>query len=579
MAAPLKQTSRWGSFLQQALDGVESRLDNILVGEGPPETSPGPVAVGSAAPAKPENGNFNDITRYWQLLIYALVGPLRISSNTGTTSDRLQERLARAVAAKRYASSSNLPSRTGSPVANADTSRRSTDNLSLKSEDAFGDKKQRSLDEDMPQAQTTDFESTDISSEKVHDSVNGVSPVISTEPSPRLSMDSNLPSTPRLSIESPLQAKGVAATAQAVDTMSEGIMTERFPNLKAENGTQVKQQQNDEEISDLQRQEEIHGYIERIDALQAKLQYLARESAESARKAAATSSTSAERKLAEKDEQIALLMEEGQRLSKTELKHMTIIKKLRAKIAEVEKENADSKKRLEKADKEKKLILERLKRAEAAEKLSIERQKMVAQLQKDNEALTAEKDAKDSNITELRAQLLESAKQANADEVKAVQELVVLEKHRVSELENDLVSLKIEKELAAGRAKAQLEELRAKLEREAERSRIAEVEMRTEQQMLESRLEVMRTRAEEVSSGSTGDAQAKFLRQIETLQTQYAIASENWQGIEASLTARATSLEKERDEASRRENDIRRKARELVSLSNSRYISVLLTGE
>lgn len=37
MAAPTKQSSRWGSFLQQAVAGVESRLDNILAdgaGEG-----------------------------------------------------------------------------------------------------------------------------------------------------------------------------------------------------------------------------------------------------------------------------------------------------------------------------------------------------------------------------------------------------------------------------------------------------------------------------------------------------------------------------------------------------------------
>jgi hypothetical protein len=75
----------------------------------------------------------------------------------------------------------------------------------------------------------------------------------------------------------------------------------------------------------------------------------------------------------------------------------------------------------------------------------------------------------------------------------------------------------------------------------------------------------MRARAEEVASGATGDAQAKLLRQIETLQSQYAVASENWQGIEASLVARGTVLEKERDEAMKREADIRRKAREVVS--------------
>jgi hypothetical protein len=71
MATPAKQTSRWGSFLQQALDGVESRLDNILVGDGPPDTAAGSVAVGSTVPAKPENGNLYDLTRCRQLLIYA----------------------------------------------------------------------------------------------------------------------------------------------------------------------------------------------------------------------------------------------------------------------------------------------------------------------------------------------------------------------------------------------------------------------------------------------------------------------------------------------------------------------------
>lgn len=55
-----------------------------------------------------------------------------------------------------------------------------------------------------------------------------------------------------------------------------------------------------------------------------------------------------------------------------------------------------------------------------------------------------------------------------------------------------------------------------------------------------------------------------MLRQIETLQNQYAVASENWQGIEGSLLARVTVLERERDEIAKREGDVRRKAREMV---------------
>ena len=68
-----------------------------------------------------------------------------------------------------------------------------------------------------------------------------------------------------------------------------------------------------------------------------------------------------------------------------------------------------------------------------------------------------------------------------------------------------------------------------------------------------------------MSSSASGDSQAKLLRQTETLQTQYALASENWHGIESTLTSRVAALEKERDETVKRESDIRRKARDINS--------------
>jgi len=96
-------------------------------------------------------------------------------------------------------------------------------------------------------------------------------------------------------------------------------------------------------------------------------------------------------------------------------------------------------------------------------------------------------------------------------------------------------------------------------------------------QVMESKLEALRARLEEASSGSTGDAHAKLLRQVETLQTQYAIASENWQGIEGSLLARVASLEKERDDLAKKEGDIRRKAREMVPTSLPTSFQPILT--
>jgi hypothetical protein len=63
MAAPTKSTSRWGSLLQQAVAGVESRLDNILaegageagVGEEGLQVKKAPVATPPPAAAKPES--------------------------------------------------------------------------------------------------------------------------------------------------------------------------------------------------------------------------------------------------------------------------------------------------------------------------------------------------------------------------------------------------------------------------------------------------------------------------------------------------------------------------------------------
>lgn len=567
MTAPAKQTSRWGSFLQQALDGVESRLDNILVGDGPVDHAVGAASGSTTATAKAENGKCYLGPIYQPSLTFRWEGPSRGAATTNATNDRLQERLAKAIAAKKYAAqkpdsytSSNVPSRVGSPVTTTETPRKSLDNLSVGSQDKQRGRNSTEIQKDEPQSRSTSVGANN------KEPVNGLQTKTAQAESPRISMESTLSNAER-------PTKNLPKTMiEAITSKAEGGHSSEGPSVRgveastAEYAATSNQQQSDVEISDLQRQEEIHGYIERIDALQAKLQYLSRESAESAQKAAAAASSgSIEKKLAEKDEQIALLMEEGQKLSKTELKHTTIIKKLRTKAAESEKETVEFKQKLERADKEKADLLERLKRVEATERQSTERQKILTQLQKDIETISAERDAKDTIIAELRAQLQESTSQTKAIEVKAIQDQLIIERRRVAELENDVSSLKIEKELAAGRAKAQIEEIRAKSEREAERARVAEVEMRAEQQMLESRLELMRTRAEEVSSGATSDAQAKLLRQIETLQTQYAVASENWQGIEASLVARVKSLEKERDEALKKESDIRRRAREAVS--------------
>lgn len=413
------------------------------------------------------------------------------------------------------------------------------------------------------EVQTSAAEDTQ-SSTKVP-ALNGLTKSADSEELERQSSDSVRSNVVRDSIDSTRQLPGDTRTSSEV-TVAEASGTGISLKSPEEYDALLKQLQSDYETSELQRQEEVHGYIERIDALQSKLQYLAKESAEAARKASGTAPAgSLEKKLADKEEQVALLMEEGQKLSKKELNHLTTIKKLRAKIQGDSKELTDARSKQEKAEQDAALALERLKRADGSENRINEKQRTINQLQRDIESLKAERDSKDAVVASIKLQLEQARLEEKQAEAKQANDALQKERKRTSDLEDDIANLKIEKNLVADRAQAQIKELREKLEKEAERARIAELEMKSEQQMLESKLEVMRARAEEVSSGATGDAQAKLLRQIETLQTQYAVASENFQGIEASLVARAASLEKERDEATRREADIRKKAREVAS--------------
>lgn len=330
-----------------------------------------------------------------------------------------------------------------------------------------------------------------------------------------------------------------------------------------EAATDTEELANSAEQAQLKHQEEIHGYIERIDALEAKLQYLAREAADTARKEAlAAPAGSVEKKLAEKDQQIAQLMEEGKNLASTEQKHRTIIKKLRSKAAEDEKELKTLKASHDKVSKEVETLRTKARRADELQKSNDDLRRRLDQSQKEVNTLKPQVSAKDSLISDLSRKLAKATEQAEAMTAKVNDQALEQHKKRIAELEESVAALQVEKNLVADRAKIQLGEMKEKAERANERARALELEMKAELQVMESKLEAMRVQAEEVSSGAGGDSQAKLLRQIETLQTQYSIASENWQGIENTLLARIASLEKERDEALQRESDMRKKARE-----------------
>ena len=560
-----QKSSRWGSLIA----GLESRLDTILADEDTVKAQKKNEAVVQEQPGKQDG-----------MAISATSKPSTPSrtSSTNRTQDRLNERLAKAMANKTLGkkgdgsvTTSGVPSRTTSP-ANGPASPRTSSEVprEAKAAEDGKSKEDKALANQLIDGTSSEKEAKDNASETATSAPEpiGQSPVITVEDfevevnPPRRSTDSHGSISTRQSLE---LTRATTPSALGSPKLN-GIVTDPGAKMPEEYEKIIQQLNSDHETAELRRQEETHTYLEQIDALQAKLQYLTKEAAEIAKNASAEAKPgSLEQKVAAKDEKIALLIEEGQKLSQTELKHMSIIKRLRAKANEDEKAASEFKRMADKYEKAAREAREKANRAESAEKRAFDKVKSLTRIEKELETLRADRDSKDLLIQDLQIQLSHATSAAKEAEVKANAEALESERRRAADLADELSSAKTEKDLAEKQHQYELRQLREKAEREKERARVAEIERQGELNILESRLEAYRARAEEASAGQTGDVQAKLLRQIETLQNQYAVASENWQGIEGSLLARVTALEKERDDMAKREAEVRRKAREMVS--------------
>lgn len=243
----------------------------------------------------------------------------------------------------------------------------------------------------------------------------------------------------------------------------------------------IAQMKADLETAELRRQGEVHDYLERIDALQSKLQYLSKETVEFAKATLSVAKPgSLEQKLAQKDERIALLIEEGQKLSQTELRHMSIIKKLRAKSAEDESKVAESKRLGEKHEKASREALERAKRAELAERRAAERTRILPKLEKELETLRQDREVKIVSIQELQQQLANTTSLAREAESQDQAESLQFEQRLTADLRDEIANLKAEKEQGEKAYRIEVRELKERAEREKERARLAEIERQGE---------------------------------------------------------------------------------------------------
>ncbi|KAI9685972.1 MAG: hypothetical protein M1822_003955 [Bathelium mastoideum] len=582
-----KKSSRWGSLLSGAVAGLESRLDTILAED--PDASARSRAAEKATAEKiaAEKAAADKIAA-------ARTGrPSAIPETDGTSSlavsqrdasrsasrsranDRLQERLAKAL----NKDTDSLKS----PRASQDIARIATPPIDASAKKSF--------ETPEPQLELTTTQQTSehtrpgddhrISGDdtRTEDGVPGAQEQKPTLLTSRLPINPSRNSVDSVSTRPSLDAPTTSSIDVTVLEPSEATSSLTESQLNGVKGaTSISYQMSDDLLSHrtlaeheaeleklrTEHREELNAHLERIDALQSKLTYLARSTATTAQNAVqSASSGSPEQKIAERDEKIAQLLEEGTKLSATEIKHLGIIKKLRSRVSEEDKAKENLAKRLSKAESAFQEATERASRTEVELKVMGERMKRVSKLEGEVEALRAERDGHGTTMLELQSQLEESRQQAEEAEKKVQSGAVEAKKRAADDLAEQLENARIEKKLLEERLRTEIRQAEESAKRKEEQAKISDMELKAEIANLESKIELLRTRTEEASSDPAGESQAKLLRQIETLQTQYALASENWQGIESTLTARLAALEKERDDAAKRESDVRRKARDI----------------
>ncbi|CAN6662708.1 hypothetical protein TRVA0_034S00958 [Trichomonascus vanleenenianus] len=296
--------------------------------------------------------------------------------------------------------------------------------------------------------------------------------------------------------------------------------------------------------------------LEKIDSLETKVKYLVQVELDRT-KEGKKGKSGLEKKIAEKDEQIALLFEEGQMMAKRELKQMTAIKRLRAQDIEAKKQSENALRKVTGLEKELSELNTKVKNQSDTIKNLSKSGSEAGNIRKERDSLKAANSKLTAELTELKQKFDSDVLEAQTTALsEATEKVSGLQKDK-ADLESQLSDLKRNSQEEIGQLKKQLQDAFSY-------SQLKQTELRTEIKNLETRVEHYRSKSEEAASGATGnDNHAHLLRQIEMLQSQHSIAVENWNGIEANLLDRITILEREGEEYRAQEAAARKRIRSI----------------
>lgn len=266
----------------------------------------------------------------------------------------------------------------------------------------------------------------------------------------------------------------------------------------------------------------------------------------------------------DKEEQIRGLLEEGEKLSKTQLQHTNIIKKLRVKEKESEAKITKQQKKIKEQEEELRQLQQVLDGKEEVEKQHrenikklnsvVERQeKELGRLQADIDELQEKnrsvQSALDSSYKELAELHKANASRASKAEEAALSRDVQAKEQLTLALEQVQEEARIQQEALVD----QVTDLRLALQRAEQQQARKEDYLREEISDLQQRLQEAESRNQELSQSVTS-ATRPLLRQIENLQASLGGQTASWEKLEKNISDRlvdaqsqlAVAVEKER---------------------------------
>ncbi|XP_066260245.1 TATA element modulatory factor [Euwallacea similis] len=311
-------------------------------------------------------------------------------------------------------------------------------------------------------------------------------------------------------------------------------------------------------------------YTQRLSALEKKFQQAIRDK-DSLRKqldqakldvATRMSKNELEAAVSEKDEIIKELREEGEKLSKQQLQHSNIIKKLRVK----EKEHESTIRHLKETNESLSLETDRLKKSLCA-KEDVERTQIEAV-----HNLTTKNKKLDNELSKLKSQLedltqkfdttkksLEAAKKELIDKSRTSSELVARQQ-LLEKLENEKRMTESQNEDVIN----QLDDLRYQLRKSEEEHVKKEQKFKQGNSNLLRRLEEAENRNEELSQ-SVMEISKPLVRQLESLQAVHSLKMSSFEKIEKELTLKISDLQSKLQAAASLERSAREESVSLRS--------------